>query len=71
MFKKNNLASTQQNNSLPQITDEEVSVVIEEKGGKKIKKTKTETKVINKKNKDVLGFGDRKIKDFIAVDVDR
>jgi len=70
MFQKKGNLQVEQN-TLPQITDEEVSVSITEKKGKKIKQTNTKTKVMNKKNKNVLGFGDRNVKDFIAVDVDR
>lgn len=67
--KKNN--KQEEVNTLPQITDEEVNVQITDKKGQKIKKTTTKTKVMDKKNKNVLGFGDRNVKDFIAVDVDR
>lgn len=67
--KKNN--KQEEVNTLPQITDEEVNVQITDKKGQKIKKTTTKTKVMDKKNKNVLGFGDRTVKDFIAVDVDR
>ena len=70
MFKKKGNLEIEQN-TLPQITDEEVSVSITEKKGKKIKQTNTKTKVMDKKGKNVLGFGDRNVKDFIAVDVDR
>ena len=67
--KKNN--KQEEVNTLPQITDEEVNVQITDKKGQKIKKTTTKTKVMDKKDKNVLGFGDRTVKDFIAVDVDR
>lgn len=71
MFKKNKFDNEPVNNGLPQITDEEVSVNIQEKKGKKVKTTKTTTKVMDKKGKNVLGYGDRNVKDFIAVDIDR
>ena len=67
--KKNN--KQEEVNTLPQITDEEVNVQITDKKGQKIKKTTTKTKVMDKKDKNDLGFGDRTVKDFIAVDVDR
>lgn len=71
MFKKNKFDNEPVSNGLPQITDEEVSVNIQEKKGKKVKTTKTTTKVMDKKGKNVLGYGDRNVKDFIAVDIDR
>ena len=71
MFKKNAMQSEDPESKLPQIVDEEEIVVIKEKKGKKIKETKTKTTKFSKKDKNVLGFGDRTAKDFIAVDVDR
>jgi len=71
MFKKKgNLKSVE--SVLPQITDDIEETFVTNKKGKRIKTTNKKTQVIEKKdNKNVLAFGDRKIKDFIAVDVDR
>jgi type IV secretory pathway VirB4 component len=72
MFKKKGNLTTPEESILPQITDDEEEVIITEKKGKKVKVINKKTKVIKKKdNKNVLDFGDRKIKDFIAVDIDR
>lgn len=55
-----------------QVIAEETEVsTVAVKGKKKIKKTEKQFKVIEKKENNPLDFGNRTIKEFIAVDVDR
>lgn len=65
--KKNEIIDNQEQNIMVDTEISSVSV----KNGKKVKETKIKSEVLQNKKSNPLDFGNRTIKEFIAVDIDR